>query len=33
MTIAFIARYGAPLLAKKQRKQITGKEEKLWVPF
>jgi len=33
MTIAFIARYGAPLLAKKQEKQITGKEEKLWVPF
>lgn len=30
MTIAFIARYGQPLLAKKQESQITGKEEKHW---
>jgi uncharacterized protein YjbJ (UPF0337 family) len=28
MTIAFIARYGRPLLAKKQERQITGKEKK-----
>ena len=28
MTIAFIARYGRPLLAKKQESQIAGKEEK-----
>ncbi len=28
MAIAFIARYGQPLLAKKQEIQITGKEEK-----
>jgi uncharacterized protein YjbJ (UPF0337 family) len=28
MTITFIARYGQPLLAKKQESQITGREEK-----
>ena len=28
MPIAYIARYGQPLLAKKQESQITGKEEK-----
>ncbi len=28
MTIAFIARYGRPLLAKNQEKQTTGKAEK-----
>jgi uncharacterized protein YjbJ (UPF0337 family) len=28
MAIAFIARYGRPLLAKKQESQITAKEEK-----
>ncbi len=28
MTIAFIARYGQPLLGKKQESQIAGKEEK-----
>jgi uncharacterized protein YjbJ (UPF0337 family) len=28
MAIAFIARYGQPLLAKKQESQIAGKEEK-----
>jgi uncharacterized protein YjbJ (UPF0337 family) len=28
MEIAFIARYGQPLFAKKQESQITGKEEK-----
>ena len=28
MAIAFIARYGRPLLAKKQESQTTGKEEK-----
>ena len=28
MAIAFIARYGQPLLAKKQESQITGREEK-----
>jgi uncharacterized protein YjbJ (UPF0337 family) len=28
MAIAFIARYGQPLLAKKQESQITGKEKK-----
>jgi hypothetical protein len=28
MAIAFIARYGQPLLAKKQQSQITGKGEK-----
>ena len=28
MTIAFIARYGRPLLAKNQASQIAGKEEK-----
>ena len=28
MAIAFIARYGRPLLAKKQESQIAGKEEK-----
>jgi uncharacterized protein YjbJ (UPF0337 family) len=28
MSIAFIARYGQPLFAKKQESQLTGKEEK-----
>jgi hypothetical protein len=28
LPIAFIARYGQPLLAKKQESQITGKEKK-----
>ena len=28
MVIAFIARYGQPLLAKKHESQITGREEK-----
>jgi uncharacterized protein YjbJ (UPF0337 family) len=33
MAIAFIARYGQPLLAKKQESQITGKEKEPSVPM